>query len=100
MRSGGNGGLSDADYAFIGRKLMGKSRSQACFAQLENAVGCVSLRSTHFTSPPTYAASATPGLPFSTAKVFSVDTPAFGSVTSEITRSRVVICFASTSTLT
>lgn len=45
-------------------------------------------------------ASVTPGLPFSTAKVFRVDTLAFGSATSEMTRSRVVIRLASTSTLT
>jgi hypothetical protein len=45
-------------------------------------------------------ASATPGLPLSTANVFSVDTLACGSVTSEMTRMRVVISLGSRSTLT
>ena len=43
---------------------------------------------------PTRYASATPGRPLSTAKVLSVETLAFGSVTSESARIRVVICLA------
>jgi len=45
-------------------------------------------------------ASATPGLPLSTANVFNVETLACGSVTSESARMRVVISLASRSMLT
>jgi hypothetical protein len=49
--------------------------------------------------PPPHA-SATPGLPLSTANVFNVETLACGSVTSESARMRVVISLASRSMLT
>jgi hypothetical protein len=45
-------------------------------------------------------ASATPGLPLSTANVFNVETLAFGSVTSESARMRVVISLVLRSMLT
>jgi hypothetical protein len=70
----------------------------------EDGGGALSSLSMSLTLSPPYRPcphpSATPGLPFSTANVFSVDTVALGSATSEMTRMRVVICFASTSTLT
>ena len=52
----------------------------------------------HQVGPP--HASATPGLPLSTANVFNVETLACGSVTSESARMRVVISLASRSMLT
>src|SRR5262249_20822362 len=92
------GDSSDADMAFIGPRSMKMFPLPACFAQFEYCWMGFAKGST----PPTdYCyAPTTPGLPFSTAKVFSVDTLAFGSVTSEMARRRVVICPASTSTLT
>ena len=119
MRSVGNGDSSDADRVFIGLRSMKISQSQACSVRLELSQDGLSGSETHrwprcagrlmmgfAGAQPILQVyrrahpSTAPGLPFSTAKVFSVEILAFGSVTSEIARSRIVICLVSTSTLT